>query len=469
MAVMTHSLGVRAPAVSATRSRLLSPGWPVVALFGGWPIWWALGLSWAAYAVLAIPMTVTLVTRRSIVVPKGFGLWLLFVLWAVVGAVALNVHAPGTDFGSLSGRVAAYTHRIGNLVAATILFVYICNLPAHALTMRRMARVLGWFFVVCVAGGWLGVLFPHGGFTSPAGYLLPHSVTSNSFVSDVVNPIFAQNQQVLGYSSPRPAAPFTYTNEWGANMSFLLPFFIVGWVLQGRTWQRLAAPLVLVASLVPIVVSLNRGLWLALTLSVVYIAGWLAIRGRVWALQGLVAMLAVAAIVLVATPLNGIVADRFAHGHSNGRRVYLATTALQGASASPILGWGAPRNAQGTDNSIAAGSSPSCHSCGVPDIGTHGLLYLIAFSNGIPGVALFLSFFAAAWWRLRRYGQPFVVAAALITALVPVEMLYYSLLAMPLNVVLAVIAVAWRQTRPDALPGAGAAPVPQARSATALS
>jgi hypothetical protein len=469
MAAMTHALEVPVSAPSTVRPRLLAPGWPVVALFGGWPLWWALGVSWAVYILLAIPMAVSLLRRRRLVMPKGFGLWILFLLWMIVGVVALGAHAPGTASGSLSGRTTAYAHRVGDFAAATILFLYICNLPPGALTMRRMARVLGWFFVVCVIGGMLGVLFPFGGFASPAGMLLPHSITANSYVHDLVNPIFAQNMNVLGYSSPRPAAPFTYTNEWGANMSFLLPFFFVGWVLQGRPWQRVVAPFVLLVALVPIVVSLNRGLWLALALSAMYVAAWLAVRGRVWALQALVAVLAVVALVFVATPLNTIVAERFAHGHSNGRRAYLARSALQGAAASPIIGWGAPRNGQGTDASIAAGSSQSCSSCGAPDIGTHGLLYLIVFSHGIPAVALFCGFFATMWWRFRRYRQPFVVATGLLIALVFPEMTYYSLLSMPLYLVLAVIAVAWRQTRPDVTGQLPMPPLTPPRSANALS
>ncbi len=124
-------------------------------------------------------------------------------------------------------------------------------------------------FVVTTVGGLVGVLMPHLEFTSPFEMLLPRGLRSNSLVKSIVHPEVADIQNVLGRPEARPKAPFPFANSWGSSLSLYLPFFIVAWFRYGPRWQRYAAPVVLLVALVPIVYSLNRGLWASLALGVV--------------------------------------------------------------------------------------------------------------------------------------------------------------------------------------------------------
>ena len=60
------------------------------------PLWWVLGLAGFIYLIMAVPMAVALLRRRPIVVPPGFGWWMLFLLWSLVGFFLLGVNPPGT-------------------------------------------------------------------------------------------------------------------------------------------------------------------------------------------------------------------------------------------------------------------------------------------------------------------------------------------------------------------------------------
>ena len=93
--------------------------------------------------------------------------------------------------------------------------------------------MMGFLFGVTVLGGLLGVLLGNVSFSSPFELVLPHGVRSNYYVKQLVHPGFAQVQDVLGHTSPRPKAPFAYTNSWGNNISLLLIWFVVGWWVRG--------------------------------------------------------------------------------------------------------------------------------------------------------------------------------------------------------------------------------------------
>ena len=59
--------------------------------------------------------------------------------------------------------------------------------------------------------------------------------------------------------------------------------------------------------MVPIIYSLNRGLWIGLIFAVVYIAVRLAATGRLAVLGGLIAGLVIAGVLIGATPLQGMI------------------------------------------------------------------------------------------------------------------------------------------------------------------
>jgi hypothetical protein len=443
----------------STRRRL-PPSWPVTAFFVGFPLWWALGVAFIIVPILAIPMALRLIQRRRIALPPGTGLWLLFTGWTLLGVLVLGKVAPNTLPGSFGERLLPFLSREGTVIGAAIFLIYIANLTKEELPTLRFARMLGFLFVVAVIGGVAGMAMPRGGFTSVAEYLLPHHlVSAGSYLREVMHPTFAQVQDFLGYESPRPAAPFTYTNEWGANLSLLLPFFVLSWVVYGDRWRRRLAPLVLAVCMVVVIYSLNRGLWIAIGISVAYVLVVQLARGRVAILKVVVAVALVGGVAFVATPLHTVVSDRLAHGHSDNRRTYLAEAALTGASQSPFLGWGSTRKPYGNAGSIAAGATADCPRCSPPPIGTHGLFYLISFSHGFIGAGLLVSFFVVAFFRTRRDRRPFGVAAALVIGLVPVEMFFYQLIPFGLPIATSVFAMAWRErVNPDmpALPGRAA-------------
>ena len=78
-------------------------------------------------------------------------------------------------------------------------------------------------------------------------------------------PPLPRSQTFLGYEQGRPSAPFSFTNEWGLHLALTLPFFVVGWFYRASLRRRLFGSGVLaLLPVVPVVASLNRGLWLAL-------------------------------------------------------------------------------------------------------------------------------------------------------------------------------------------------------------
>ena len=168
----------------------------------------------------------------------------------------------------------------------TVILLYLGNLRESELPRLRTIRMLGVFFVVAVAGGWLGTLLPYFQFSSPLELLLPGGMRSNLYVQSLVHPAAAQIQDVLGYSAPRPKAPFDYTNSWGNNVVVLGIWFVAGWVAHGGTARRIAAAVLVCLAAVPVVYSLNRGVWMGLGLAVAYVAIRMALRGRPIVLVG---------------------------------------------------------------------------------------------------------------------------------------------------------------------------------------
>lgn len=54
------------------------------------PVWWALGISGIVLSLCTLPLFAALVLRRRLLVPRGFGLYLVFLLWCVFSATKLD-------------------------------------------------------------------------------------------------------------------------------------------------------------------------------------------------------------------------------------------------------------------------------------------------------------------------------------------------------------------------------------------
>jgi hypothetical protein len=428
---------------------LLPTGWPLIALYLGFPLWWVLGLAQFMLPVTAGFMAVQLLRRRPVILPRGFAIWGLFMLCVLAGVFFLGVEAPGAiqDDGGF-GRYLTFGYRALLYLSATVGLLYIGNADRDALPTRTVVRLLGFMFVVTTIGGLAGALLPPMEFRAALEYVLPGGLSHNSFIQALVHPRTAAVQSVLGYAESRPVAPFFYANDWGANYSFFLPFFLLAWFGRDAGWRRYVGPFILLASFVPVIYSLNRGLWSALAVGLAFVVIRLLIGGQAWAAYTLVTGLLVGAVVLFLTPMIAIIQERLAHPHSNDRREQLFTLTFSAVwRGSPFLGFGTTRNVQGSFASIAGGDTAACGGCGVPPLGTQGALTSVIFFQGILGLILFLLFFALWVARHLRDTSPLTLAAISVIVIAAVEMFVYDFIGFPLFIAMVSIGLVWRERR----------------------
>ena len=72
-----------------------------------------------------------------------------------------------------------------------------------------------------------------------------------------------------------------YSNGWGSTLGLLTPFFVLDFFVLGSARRRRYGVLVAVIGLVPIIMSLNRGLWLSVGVAFAYVALRRALQGNV--------------------------------------------------------------------------------------------------------------------------------------------------------------------------------------------
>jgi O-Antigen ligase len=436
-----------------------NPAWPVTALLIGYPIWWALGIADFMWILLPIPMALRMLAwwvhgSRPLRVPPGFGIWLLFLVCAAAGLAVLTLTAPGTVASPVSHRVLSYGDRTLNYVGVTVLLLYAGNLTERELTRRRFAWMLGLVAVFTTIGGLAGMVAPHLQFNSPFLLVLPKSVQANTFIQASVHPGLAQLQNVLGTVGGRPKAPFDYTNTWGECLSILVPWLLVGWYMGGTRRQRRIVVAAVALSIIPLLYSLDRGVWIGVVVALIYLAVRLAAKGRVAPLGGLFAVVALVGILVLVTPLQSVFSSRLQHGKSNNLRSKLSSLAVDAAIASPIIGYGDTRQEKGSPQSISVGPSPKCPSCGQLAVGSTGQLWLLLVCDGFVGAALYLGFFGYGIWRYRHDRTPYGIAGVLVLLLSFVYMFTYDAVGAPLGFTMLAYALLWKSnmTQQDADP-----------------
>jgi polysaccharide biosynthesis protein PslJ len=398
----------------ATRGAILPEGWPLYLLFGAYPLWWLLGLGAFVWPLLAIPMGASLLMRDRVRAPRGFGLWLLFLTFML---------ASGSQLDDPE-RVLLFGYRAALYGSATVVFLYIYNAP-DSLRPVRIAGLIAIFGGTVVLGGFLGLLAPSLSIHSPAESFLPGVFLADPWFHDMVH-ITAANQVEL-FESPRPSAPFPYTNQWGSNLALAFPFLIA--VMPGRKLPKL----LLVGAIVPLIVSLNRGAWVALALGLLYAAFRLSLQGRGRALARVVTVVVVTLVALTLTPLGQVFQERLATPHSNEGRFALYEQARDEVMESPLLGFGATTPSQD----------------GLPAVGTHGQLWMILVSHGIPAAILFVVWFLLVLWRTREARSEVGFWSNVVVLIALAQIAYYGLLPAQIHLLMAAAALAWREVGVD--------------------
>ncbi|EMQ99377.1 Lipid A core - O-antigen ligase [Paeniglutamicibacter gangotriensis Lz1y] len=371
-----------------------NPAWPLVIFLGAFPLWWLLGLGSIGFIIVGLLLGYQLLKQPSITVPPGFRLWFLFLVIVFLGVLVLWVPVPGLLPESGPSRVLSWAFRLIWLLSSTVVMLFIGNSSQKRLPDRTVIILLGMLFAVTVIGGYAGIFLSSFDFPSLLEVVLPQAIASNTFMNTQIHPGLAQVQDILGYSSPRPKAPFDYANTWGANYGLLLPFYLMSIKYFSKKWARGLLWMGLLVALPPAVLSLNRAMWLGLAVLAIIAVVRLTLSGHFAALAAVCISFITGAILLLSTPLWDIIESRLENPHSNTGRANLAGYTVQTTlEQSPLIGFGSTRTRQGNFFSIAAGATADCHQCNPPQLGTQGTLWFLIFCTGFLGTALFLAFF----------------------------------------------------------------------------
>lgn len=432
------------PAAATRPGFFANPVWPLAVPFVGLPIWWILGLWQIMFFLMAIPMFVYLVRQRTIAMPRGFWIWLLWMAWLLTGVLVMQVDAPGTIPGVNMNRYIVFGYRYGWYLIATVVVLYVVN-TRHVLSTKKVLEAVSWFFVVLVGGGLLGLLAPEISFDSVFQSLLPHSLASHSLVNELMHVQTAQMHSVLGDPQPRPSAPFIYTNGWGFATAITLPLFVAAWWGRGGRW-RVGMAIVLVFSLVPIILSLNRGTWIAILASILLAVVHSAMHGKVKVLVAAAGATCLAIALVLFSPLGDMVMARIENGHSDEGRENLVGMALQSTiEGSPVVGFGTTRNVAGNFSSIAGGASDACPNCEPPPVGTHGQIWLATFGAGFVGMVLYVGFMLRQFLGNLRTRSPYALAALASVLTLLVTLPIYNAIGVPLYIGFIAIGVLARE------------------------
>jgi hypothetical protein len=408
------------------RLRFLPAGWAPFAMIAGYPVWWMLGLGGFYWLLMAAPMAAWLVAQRKLSLPRGFPLYVVFLCFVAASVIQI-------DSGE---RLAGYLLRASWYLAAAILWLYLANTESK-IGARRLAGMVVILWLATVAGGWLGILLPNVEWASPTASVLPEQVVNNELVHSMVTPGFAEIQDTYAGRFDRPKAPYFYTNGWGSAMALLTPFAIGALSVPGIRPSRRIIKVGLAASVIPILLSLNRGLWVLLTLGALYLvarrrrAKGTTSRGR-GALYIVLGLLLVGALVIF-TPLGSPIRNALGSrsGDSNERREILYTETISRTAESPFIGHGAPRPSEETEQSV----------------GTHGQFWMVMFSHGFIAAGVWLTMFGVIVWRTRNPRTPLGMAMHIVLLLGMVEMLFYGQIPHQLFIVVMTVSIAYREAR----------------------
>lgn len=397
------------------------PAWPVLALLWGFPLFWLLGATVIAGIGLTVVMLSYLAHHRAARLVPGVYAFTAFVLWVV----------PCVTMIDSTSRLLGYTYRFSILLIVGTAFVYTISAGAR-LGRRQIVNGLTvvWFFTVL--GGIAGLLIPEVRLSTPVGLLLPESLSGNEYVRDLFFPPMAEIQHPWGSPTEfvRPSAPFPYANSWGVAILLLTPVAVACFLQTRSRVLRCALVIGLAALIAPAMATSNRGMFAALGLAGVYVVVRLAIRDRAAPVLSIAVLGVVGAVVLLANGLLTQIQARQRFGDSSGTRTSLYEETFERTLKSPLLGHGAPRPSV---------SEP------LLSAGTQGYVWMLMFSFGFVGLALFLVFLWGTTLRTWRAPGDIDVVLHSVLVVASVVIVVYGLDIMQLLTIMLVAAVLLRR------------------------
>jgi hypothetical protein len=340
------------------------------------PLWWVLGVFYFVWPFFGALLVALLTIRGRVRMPPGTVFWLVFLALVAISATRLDKVTSLVIFGL----------RLGHLVTAFVVGIYVYNLVRDRVPWTRVARPLALFWLAMVALGWLGVLMPKFSFPSPFELALPHGIRSERYILDVTHLDSTEFNKFSENPIYRPAAPYPYTNNWGTAYCFLVPFVLAYLMSVRRGAMRVALLVSLPLSLVPAFLTLNRGMFIGLGAGVAYLLGREALRGRIRMLVPVVGILMLAWIVTLFIPVVDMINNRTSSTDTNKDRFDLYAQTWSAVMHSPLLGYGQPTT---VDTTHAA-----------EPLGTQGMIWQLIFSHGIPATLCFYLLLAVVARRL---------------------------------------------------------------------
>jgi hypothetical protein len=414
-------------------SRDVASALPYV-VFLSYPVFWFLGMPWLWGLTLSLPMTIALVSEaRSIRIPRGFAIWVLFLAWQLLSGVQLIAYGPD--------RVIAFAFRFSEYYTGTILLLWFYNADAQRFPWIQLVKAGAWLWAVSIVLGTTGLLFPGYVLHTLGSKILPGGLMAINLVSDYALPKLSQVQNIIGAKIARPAAPFSFTNGWAANIAIFTPFAMMAFSYTRRRGVRLALGGLMLFGLIPFISSVSRGAWIGLAFGVVYAAIRVSLRKGAGSkvLKVAVGLISFSLIIFL-SPLRGIIDARLAHPHSNQGRLEQSQEAARRASQSPLIGYGAPLPSE--DEDIGH------------NIGTHGQIWLVVFSHGFPGLILYLAFFGFLAWHFRRCRTQSELWAHTLVLMALIMMPVYGFLSLNFDITMAALGIAFRdELLPRGIPG----------------
>lgn len=381
--------------------------WPLLLLLWGLPFLWLTGLRIVGVVACAVLLAVIgLASFTRLRVPRGFAVWLIFM--GATFASAFMLSSPD--------RMVAWTYRQSMYIAATIILLFVINqMPSLRFDRKLAVGMLAlWYFMI--SAGVAGLIWPDITLSSPLLTALPTAISNNQFLVDQITPRLSATDSFLDVT--RPIAPFAYTNEWGAVMaiSTLLAMYSFSKLRSSRA--RTIFWTMSVVSIIPITISVNRGLWISLGAGLLAVAVQQMLRRRVGMSLGILGGSLVALLMVAFTPLGKIVSDRLDRPNV-GTRETLVSASIDAFVRQPLLGYGAPL----TGENIADANGVS--------VGTHGQLWTLLVSYGSIATLAWFVFFLILIVRCSRVRGAEIWAWGALVAFV-VQAPFYDALPFPL-------------------------------------